>query len=113
MFPGRPVVHASLVSVNPRASQTQTFPSLTATMGGGLPVRPVSSSSLSESEDKFELLSPRFDVTVDLPEGFGQEILAGQRGQAFFESTEQSLASYLYLAACHWLQSQVDMATLQ
>jgi len=113
MFPGRPVVHASLVSVNPRASQTPTFPSLTATMGGSLPVRPVSSSSLSESEDKFELLSPRFDVTVDVPEGFGQEILAGQRGQAFFESTEQSLASYLYLAACHWLESQVDMATLQ
>ena len=113
MFPGRPVVTATLVSINPRASQTPTFPSLTATMGGSLPVRPVSSSNQTASEEKFELLSPRFDVTVSVPEGFGQQILAGQRGQAYFESTEQSLASYLYLAACHWLESKVDMATLQ
>ena len=112
MFPGRPVVKATLVSINPRASTTPTFPSLTATMGGSLPVRSASSSSSADSESSVELLSPRFDVTVAVPEGFGKEILAGQRGQAYFESTEQSLASYLYLAACHWLQSKVDMATL-
>ena len=112
MFPGRPVVNATLVSINPRASQTPTFPSLTAKMGGSLPIRPVSSSSAVENETSFELLSPRFDVTVSVPEEFGQEILAGQRGQAYFESTEQSLASYLYLAACHWLQTKVDRVTL-
>ena len=112
MFPGRPVVNATLVSINPRASTTPTFPSLTATMGGSLAVRPASNSSSSEGDPNFELLSPRFDVTVAVPESFGQEILAGQRGQAYFESTEQSLASYLYLAACHWLESKVDMATL-
>ena len=112
MFPGRPVVNATLVSVNPRASQSPTFPSLTAAMGGSLPVRPVSSSNSEASDNKFELLSPRFDVTVSVPQGFGQEIFAGQRGQAYFESTEQSLASYLYLAACHWLESKVEMATL-
>lgn len=111
MFPGRPVVQATLVSVNPRASQTPTFPSLTATMGGCLPVRPVSKSD--EGEPDFELLAPRFDVTVAVPEGFGNEVLAGQRGQAYFESTEQSLASYLYLAACHWLESQVEMVTVR
>ena len=113
MLPGRPVVLATLVSINPRASQIPTFPSLTAAMGGSLPVRPVSSSGSSASDAKFELLSPRFDVTVSVPDSFGKEILAGQRGQAYFESTEQSLASYLYLAACHWLESKVDMATLQ
>ena len=112
MFPGRPVVNATLVSINPRASTTPTFPSLTATMGGSLPIRPVSNSSSAESKSKFELLSPRFDVTVAVPAAFGREILAGQRGHAYFESTEQSLASYLYLAARHWLQSKVDMATL-
>ena len=113
MFPGRPVVQATLVSINPRASQTPTFPSLTATMGGSLPVRPVSSSNPASSETDFELLSPRFDVTVSVPDIFGKEIFAGQRGQAYFESTEQSLASYLYLAACYWLESKVEMATLR
>ena len=112
MFPGRTVTNATLVSINPRASQTPTFPSLTAARGGSLPVRPVSSSNSAEDNLSFELLSPRFDVTVSVPESFGQEILAGQRGQAYFESTEQSLASYLYLAACHWLQAKVDMVTL-
>ena len=112
MFPGRPMIEATLVSVNPRASSTPTYPSLTAAMGGSLPVRPSSSSDAGESELSYELLSPRFDVTVAVPEGFGQEILAGQRGQAYFESTDQSLASYLYLAACHWLESKVDRVTL-
>ena len=113
MFPGRPVVQATLVSINPRASQAPTYPSLTASMGGSLPVRPVPSSNSTEGEPGFELLSPRFDVTVAVSENFQQEILAGQRGQAYFESTEQSLASYLYLAACHWLEAKVDMVTLQ
>ena len=112
MFPGMPVVTATLVSINPRASQTPTFPALTATMGGSLPVRSVSNSGSSDNESNFELLSPRFDVTVAVPADFGQDVWAGQRGQAYFESTEQSLASYLYLGACHWLQTQVDMATL-
>ncbi len=113
MFPGRPVVNATLVSINPKASEKPTFPSLTAKMGGSLPVRPVSNAQSSETGEHFELLSPRFDVTVSMPEDFSQQVLAGQRGYAYFESTEQSLASYLYLAACHWLQSKVDMATLQ
>jgi len=112
MFPGKSVVNATLVSINPRASQEPTFPSLTATQGGSLPVRAMSKGSPSESDFGFELLSPRFDVTVALPEDFGHQVLAGQRGYAYFESTEQSLASYLYLAACHWLKSKVEMATL-
>lgn len=112
MFPGKPVVSATLVSINPRASQEPTFPSLTATRGGSLPVRALPKASLGQSDFNFELLSPRFDVTVSVPEDFGQQVLAGQRGYAYFESTEQSLASYLYLAACHWLESKIEMATL-
>ena len=112
MFPGKAVVNATLVSINPRASQESTFPSLTATQGGSLPVRPLAKNPSSENEFSFELLSPRFDVTVSLPEDFGHQVSAGQRGYAYFESTEQSLASYVYLAACHWLKSQIEMTTL-
>ena len=112
MFPGKSAVDATLVSINPRASQEPTFPSLTATQGGSLPVRALSTASTSENEFNFELLSPRFDVTVAVPEDFGQQVLSGQRGYAYFESTEQSLASYLYLAACHWLESKIEMASL-
>ena len=112
MFPGKAVVNATLVSINPRASQSPTFPSLTATQGGSLPVRTLVKSPLDDNELNFELLSPRFDVTVSLPGDLGDQVLAGQRGYAYFESTEQSLASYLYLAACHWLESQIEMATL-
>ena len=112
MFPGKAVVNATLVSINPRASQSPTFPSLTATQGGSLPVRTLVKSPSDDNELNFELLSPRFDVTVSLPGDLGDQVLAGQRGYAYFESTEQSLASYLYLAACHWLESQIEMATL-
>ena len=112
MFPGKAVVNATLVSINPRASQSPTFPSLTATQGGSLPVRTLVKSPSDDNELNFELLSPRFDVTVTLPGDLGDQVLAGQRGYAYFESTEQSLASYLYLAACHWLESQIEMATL-
>ncbi len=112
MFPGKAVVNATLVSINPRASQEPTFPSLTATQGGSLPVRALSKSPTNEDDFSYELLSPRFDVTVSLPEDFDHRVLAGQRGYAYFESTEQSLASYLYLAACHWLKSKIEMATL-
>ena len=112
MFPGKAVVNATLVSINPRASQSPTFPSLTATQGGSLPVRTLVKSPSDDNELNFELLSPRFDVTVSLPGDLGDQVLAGQRGYAYFESTEQSLASYLYLAACHWLESQMEMATL-
>ena len=111
MFPGKAVVNATLVSINPRASQTPTFPSLTATRGGSLPVRAMANGASSDNEFSFELLSPRFDVTVSLPDDFGRQVLAGQRGYAYFESTEQSLAGYLYLAACHWLKSKIEMAT--
>ena len=112
MFPGKAVVNATLVSINPRASQQPTFPSLTATRGGSLPVRSLAKGPSRDNEFNFELLSPRFDVTVSLPGDFGDQVLAGQRGCAYFESTEQSLASYLYLAACHWLESKIEMATL-
>ena len=112
MFPGKAVVNATLVSINPRASQQPTFPSLTATRGGSLPVRALANGPSRDNGFNFELLSPRFDVTVSLPADFDHQVLAGQRGHAYFESSEQSLASYLYLAACNWLESKIEMATL-
>jgi putative peptide zinc metalloprotease protein len=110
-FPGKPLVEATLVSVNPRAHQKPNYPSLTATVGGPLPVRPVSKTKSETNESGFELLSPRFNATVQLPADCCSKFAAGQRGRAFFKSSKQSLASYLYLLTSHWLKSKIETAT--
>jgi putative peptide zinc metalloprotease protein len=112
IFPGRRLVTAKLVSVDPRASVEPKYPSLSAVAGGSLPVKAVSESR-GQNGSGLELLSPRFDAVVEIPSEAIASIPAGRRGKAFFSVADQSFGSYLYLGACHWLESSVEAATLQ
>jgi putative peptide zinc metalloprotease protein len=109
-LPGLPVFHSKLVRVEPKASETPSHPSLCANAGGPLNVRPASSTDDS-NQPKFELLSPRFNVVLELDSEISKQLSSGQRGRAFFSTCEQSLGSYCYLAASDWLETKIEIAT--
>ena len=109
-LPGVPVFESKLVRMDPRATEKPTHPSLCAQAGGPLVVRPASSGS-SSGEPSFELLSPRFNIVLELDSNSSQQLHSGQRGRAFFSTREQSLGSYFYLAAADWLETKIEMAT--
>ncbi len=110
-LPGLNVFASKLVRVEPKASETPTHPSLCAHAGGPLDVRPASAASEQSDQPKFELLSPRFNVVLELESETSKELSSGQRGRAFFSTCEQSLGSYFYLAASDWLESKIEIAT--
>ena len=109
-IPGLSVFESKMARVNPRASETPTYPSLCAHAGGPLAVRPAISSGDSE-QPSVELLSPRFNVFLELDSESSEQLCSGQRGRAFFSTCSQSLGSYFYLAAADWLETKIDLAT--
>jgi putative peptide zinc metalloprotease protein len=108
-LPGLSVFACEVKRIDSRATQTPSHPSLCAQAGGALPVRPVPTESADEPA--FELLSPRFDVVLQLDNAIAIELECGQRGRGFFLTCEQSLGSYFYLAASDWLKSKIEVAT--
>ena len=109
VMPGQSVFQSKLIRVNPRVSDSPTHPSLCAHAGGPLDVQPVISDD--ESEQRYELLSPRFNVYLELDSDSSKRLRSGQRGRAFFSTCEQSLGSYFYLAATDWLETKIEIAT--
>lgn len=110
VMPGLSVFRSKLIRVNPRASEIPTHPSLCAQAGGPLNVRPAITGGNSE-EPQVELLSPRFNVFLELDPESSKRLQSGQRGRAFFSTCEQSLGSYLYLAVADWLEAKIEIAT--
>ncbi|MEL7498195.1 MAG: biotin/lipoyl-binding protein [Planctomycetota bacterium] len=104
-FPNRSITTAKLMTVNPSASVVPTEPSMCATAGGPLPVKP----STRSDESSFEFLRPRFDATLELPVDESRALFSGQRGRVFFSTTEQSIGTYFYLAAHDWLSTKLDV----
>ena len=109
VFPGLSVFESTLYRVDPRASQSPMHPSLCASAGGPLAVRPVRNEDAEDAQ--VELLSPRFNVFLSLDSSCSNQLQSGQRGKAFFSTKQQSLGSYFYLAACDWLENKIEIAT--
>ena len=110
MLSGMPVFKSRFNHINPRATTSTTHPSLCSFAGGTLPVKPASNPSQSSEGPSFELLSPRFTATLNLEDDVSQSLHSGQRGLAFFKTGRQSMGSYLYLAACDWLEHKIKLA---
>ncbi len=110
IMPGISVFQSKLIRVNPSASQTPTHLSLCAQAGGPLDVHHAMASGNLE-EPGIELLSPRFNVFLELDAESSRRLQSGQRGRAFFSTCEQSLGSYIYLAVADWLDKKIEIAT--
>lgn len=111
VMPGLPVFQSLLSRINPRASTHSTHPSLCAHANGPLPVRPVTENDNKIGDPKFEFLAPRFNAFIELAPDQSSVLHSGQRGRAIFPTGEQSLGSYLYIAASEWLECKIEFAT--
>ncbi|MEM7455297.1 MAG: HlyD family efflux transporter periplasmic adaptor subunit [Planctomycetota bacterium] len=108
-FPGVEVLNCRLQRINPRASDVPRFPSLCATSGGPLAVIPASSHE-GEDQSSYLLLSPRFTAELAVETETSRLLQSGQRGRAFFKTQQQSLGSWLYIAAERWLEEKIETA---
>ena len=80
-----------------------------------MPVKQLSDDreeSPSESAERFQLLSPRFEVELTIEPNSCPSLNCGQVGRAFFETKRQSLGQYLYLESSDWFQRQFEAATV-
>ena len=108
-----PIFSASISRIDGRATDVPAHPSLCANLGGPLPIK---TNSKSEDESAGEqadylLLSPHFNVDLDLDPAISQKLKSGQRGRAFFATERQSLGGYLFVAVEDWLKNKIEMAT--
>lgn len=110
-IPGLRIFESRLARVNPRASDIPSHPSLCAHAGGPLPVQPIVGDPNSDTDSSLELVSPRFNVILELDPETSNQLHSGQRGRAFYSTCEQSLGSYFYLAAQDWLERKIELAT--
>lgn len=110
VLPGLPLFKSKLVRVNPQASDMPTHPSLCAQAGGPLPVKPITDESV-DSESGVQLIAPRFNVFIELDAATSNRLHSGQRGRVFYSTCEQSLGSYIFLAAQEWLENKIELAT--
>lgn len=107
LFPGQRLSFATLSSIDPRATSTPQEPSLCAAMGGPLSVK----HRVSEgNEFPYELLHPRFRVTLQPEVETSRRLFAGQRGRVFFLTTDQSIGTYFLSAAHDWLTTKLEIA---
>ena len=83
---------------------TCSEPSLTAIAGGPLPVRP------SHDPGEFELLAPRFEVEIEVPESMAEQLHSGQRGRIYFSIASRSMGSYLLESCQEWLNRRLQIA---
>jgi putative peptide zinc metalloprotease protein len=113
MFSGHPVVIGKLNRIVPKASIHPLHPSLIATNGGPLSVKPVSQreSEDDSANESMELLTPRFTIELELDASAEAQLFAGQTGYAYFRAKRQTMASYLYLAISHWFTEKLELAS--
>jgi len=105
---GRPLWSSALEKVIPRATIALPHPALIAANGGPLPVKPVSAEHSENSEDSFELLSPRFTGVVPLSKSESRSLFAGQQGQVSCRPLSESIGQHLYYAATDWIRQRLS-----
>lgn len=111
LFPGHKTTSGILRRIVPKASLDPLHPSLMASNGGPLAVKPKTESPNAHEESTMELLSPRFAIELELDSEDSKSLSAGQRGHAFFDAKRQSMGSYLYLAISDWFEEKAQIAS--
>lgn len=109
-IPGISVFESRLTRLDPRATDQPSHPTLTASAGGELPVKPNGDATPDDESGSMVLLSPRFTVDLEVSEEVGQQLHSGQRGRAFFSANRQSMGAFLYLATCDWFKEKLEIA---
>ena len=115
VMPGVPTFQAAITNIESRATDQPSHKAFCASYGGPLPVKQLSDDreeSPSESAERFQLLSPRFEVELTIESNAGAGLSCGQVGRAFFETKRQSLGQYLYLESYDWFRRQFEQATI-
>lgn len=112
LFPGHAITSGILRRIVPKASLNPLHPSLMATNGGPLAVKPKAENPRErEPDSSMELLAPRFAIELELNPKDSEALSAGQRGHAFFDAKRQSMGSYLYLAIADWFEEKAEIAS--
>ena len=107
-----PIFSACISRIDGRATDVPSHPSLCANVGGPLPIKSGSKSDDAEgSSTEYLLLSPHFNVDLDLEPEISEQLKSGQRGMAFFHTQQQSLGGYMFVAVENWLKKKIELAT--
>jgi hypothetical protein len=113
VFAGIPVTLCSVAAIHPRADTRPPHPALCAPAGGPLPVKGKTqhTDERSEPQDHFELLSPRFNIELQLPAGVDSLVTPGQTGRVIFASERHSLGAWGWISLTSWIREKVQIAT--
>ncbi len=106
-----PVFQATINRIDGRASDVPKHPSLCANAGGPLPIKSVTADSKQNQDANFLLLTPHFNVDLELSPEVSSRLMSGQRGRAFFATKSESLGQYMFVAVEQWLKEKIEMAT--
>ncbi len=109
LFAGAKRMSSKIDSIEPRATDVPVHSSMTAAMGGSLPVRPAANNE--SQNDEFRLISPRFTARSNLSKNISRRLAAGQRGRAFIEGRQISVGGFLVLQCRNWIRSKLQTAT--
>ena len=102
------VFAAPISRIDPRATDQPRIEALCASAGGSIPVKQIGDD---DGDSDQRLLSPHFYVDLALPSEVSVDLIAGQRGRAFFQAKRQSMGSYLWNATENWLKNKIEIAT--
>lgn len=115
VFAGLPVTSCEVKMVSPRAELKPVHAALCAAAGGPLPVKTIArrEDGNEPGEPEYQLLAPRFNVELALPQELGERVFPGQTGQVIFASQQHSLGVWAWLQVRHWLRAKIELATQQ
>jgi len=112
VFPGIPVKLCSVSSINPRADTRPLHPALCVPAGGPLAVRPTArTGSPNENQAELELVAPRINIELQLPDGVDKQVFPGQTGHIIFASQKHSLGVWGWLSLTDWVRKKIRLAT--
>ncbi len=106
-LPHRKTFRSYLTSIRPRASIEPIHPAMITINGGSLPVAPKKSED-SEASSKYELMTPRFNATVELCESESRSMYAGQIGVVSYRTLDLSIGEYLYRWLSQWIRKRLE-----
>lgn len=105
-----PVFESKINRIDGRASDSPKHPSLCANAGGPLAIK-TATGDQENNESGFLLLTPHFNVDLEISPKISAKLMSGQRGRAFFETQRKSLGGFMYVAVEDWLRNKIELAT--
>ncbi len=113
VFSGVPVTLCNVSAIRPRADIHPAHPALCVPAGGPLAVRPKAQNSEDggQRESEFELLSPRFNIELQIPPAASSQLAPGQTGRVIFASQRHSLGVWGWISLTDWIRSKFRLAT--